>query len=149
MKARIGLLSLLTLVTLAVIFIPAIGSRFRRLPLINNLVYILNPLPGTGPAVDPETTFPLTYSTPIRKAQKFIGPRSNYFLHMTTDDQRFRWLIQNEALFRLLPARATQTAHNAHWIISYEASPVRPKDALIRHSHKLAEGVFLFEVDPR
>ena len=135
LRARLGLVALLTLLTVAVALAPGrISSPIRRLANYR------------ADTRDPIYNAPLDAQA-IRRAGALL-PNSRgvtYYIHTRPEPQLGHDLIGAGLLF-FLPAVPVPSPREAQWVLSYEAPTLLPKGVRAEHAYNVGKRIYLIRV---
>jgi hypothetical protein len=135
LRARVGLVALLALVTLAIALAPGrLSSPVRRLAAYR------------ADTRDPIYNYPLDRRA-IRRAGAILpdSRHTTYYIHTRPEPQLGHDLIGAGLLF-FLPAVAVPSAREAQWILSYEAPTRLPKGVRAERAYTLGKRIYLIRV---
>jgi hypothetical protein len=137
LRARLGLLALLTLLTVGVALAPGrLSSPIRKLANYR------------ADTRDPIYNYPLDPRA-IRRAAAILPNSSHatYYIHTRPEPQLGHDLIGAGLLF-FLPAVPVPSPRKARWVLSYEAPTLLPKGVHAARTYAIGHRIYLVRLRP-
>jgi hypothetical protein len=137
LRARLGLLTLLTLLTVGVALAPGrLSSPIRKLANYR------------ADTRDPIYNYPLAPRA-IRRAAAILPNSSHatYYIHTRPEPQLGHDLIGAGLLF-FLPAVPVPSPREAQWVLSYEAPTLLPKGVHAARTYQVGHRIYVIRLRP-